>query len=216
MHLAGACGLNAAKSAVMPFGEERAYVVERFDRKVFPDGRVERLHIEDITQALGVPGDEKYSVTAADVFGLLKGQPNGDVLVKEWVKQLAFNTLVGNCDAHGKNYSLFLREDGSVELCPLYDAVCTLVWPYVSDDLAMPINSKRKACNLSLSDWAAEAEASGFCEDDVVETVEAIAVRLAENVPVVLAKYPDDVRKEITEAIDANNKTLFRELGWCF
>lgn len=75
MRLAAACGLNVAKSTVMPFGEERAYVVERFDRKVLPDGQVERLHIEDFMQALGMSSDRKYSVTAADVFGLLKRQP---------------------------------------------------------------------------------------------------------------------------------------------
>lgn len=134
--------------------------------------------------------------------------------MKEWAKQLAFNTLVGNCDAHGKNYSLFLREDGSVEVCPLYDAVCTLAWPYVSEDLAMPINLKHKARDVSLSDWAAEARASGVCEDDVVEAVVTIAMRIVENQCAVLAKYPDDVQKEMGRAIDANGKTLFRELRW--
>lgn len=213
MHLAAACGLDVARSSVLSFGEERVYVVERFDRKVLPDGQVERLHVEDLTQALGIPRGEKYTVTAADVFGLLKRQLNGDALVKEWAKQLAFNTLVGNCDAHGKNYSLFLREDGSVELCPLYDTVCTLAWPYVSDDLAMPINCKRKARDVSLFDWAVEAKASGVCAVDVVETVKAIAARLVESVPAVLAKYPDDVRKDMTKAISANNETFFRELG---
>lgn len=66
-----------------------------------------RIHVEDFTQALGVSRHAKYSVTAADAFSLLKRQPNGRSLVREWAKQLVFNTLVGNCDAHGKNYSLF-------------------------------------------------------------------------------------------------------------
>ena len=132
MHLAAACGLDVARSFVRWFGEDQAYVVERFDREVCADGQVRRIHVEDFTQALGVSRHAKYSVTAADAFALLKRQPNGRSLVREWAKQLVFNTLVGNCDAHGKNYSLYLRPDGSAELRPLYDALCTRVWQETS------------------------------------------------------------------------------------
>ena len=213
MHLATACGVDVARSFVRSFGEDRAYVVERFDREVCADGQVRRIHVEDFTQALGVSRHAKYSVTAADAFALLKRQPNGGLLVREWAKQLVFNTLVGNCDAHGKNYSLFLRPDGSVELCPLYDALCTRVWQETSDLLAMPINSKKRASELSLSDWAAEAVISGICEDDLVETVEAIAAQIVTHAPIVLAEYPEWIRQAMAAAIAADNQRLFRELG---
>ena len=213
MRLAAACGLDVARSSVRSFGEDRAYVVERFDREVCADGRVRRIHVEDFAQALGVSRHAKYSVTAADAFALLKRQPNGRSLVREWAKQLVFNTLVGNCDAHGKNYSLYLRPDGSMELCPLYDALCTRVWQETSDLLAMPINSKNRASELSLSDWAAEAAASGICEDDLVGAVEAIAAQIATHAPAVLAKYPDWIQEAMTTAIAADNQQLFQELG---
>ncbi len=209
MHLAAACGLDVARS----FGDDQAYVVERFDREVCADGQVLRIHVEDFTQALGVSRHAKYSVTAADSFALLKRQPNGRSLVREWAKRLVFNTLVGNCDAHGKNYSLFLRSDGSVELCPLYDALCTRVWQETSDLLAMPINSKNRASELSLSDWTAEAAASGICEDDFVGAVEAIAAQIATHALAVLAKYPDWIQETMTTAIAVNNQQLFQELG---
>ena len=213
MHLAAACGLDVARSSVRSFGEDRAYVVERFDREVCADGQVRRIHVEDFTQALGVSRHAKYSVTAADAFALLKRLPNGRSLVKEWAKRLVFNTLVGNCDAHGKNYSLFLRPDGSAELCPLYDALCTRVWRGTSDLLAMPINSKKRASELSLSDWAAEAVRSGLCEDGLVETVETTAAQIATHAPAVLAEYPDWIRGAMTAAIAVNNQRLFQELG---
>lgn len=213
MHLAAACGLDVAASSVRSFGEDQAYVVERFDREVCADGQVRRIHVEDFTQALGVLRHAKYSVTAADAFALLKRLSNGDSLIREWAKQLVFNALVGNCDAHGKNYSLFLRPNGSVELCPLYDALCTRVWQEASDLLAMPINSKKRASELSLSDWAAEAAISGICEDDLVEAVEAIAAQIATHAPDVLAEYPDWIRQAMTTAIVVNNQQLFQELG---
>ena len=216
MHLAAACGLDVARSFVRSFGEDQAYVVERFDREVCADGQVLRIHVEDFAQALGVSRHAKYSVTAADAFALLKGLSNGRLLVREWAKQLVFNTLVGNCDAHGKNYSLFLRPDGSVELCPLYDALCTRVWQETSDLLVMPINSKNRARELSLSDWAAEAAASGICEDDLVGAVEAIAAQIATHAPAVLAKYPDWIRQAMTTAIATDNQRLFQELGLRF
>ena len=213
MHLATACGLNAARSFVRSFVEDQAYVVERFDREVCADGQVWRIHVEDFTQALGVLRHAKYSVTAVDAFALLKGLPNGGSLVREWAKQLVFNTLVGNCDAHGKNYSLFLRPDGSAELCPLYDALCTRVWQESSDLLAMPINSKKRANELSLSDWAAEAAISGICEDDLVGAVEAIAAQIATHAPAVLAEYPEWIQEAMAAAIVVNNQRLFQELG---
>lgn len=213
MHLAAACGLDVARSFVRSFGEDQAYVVERFDREVCADGQVRRIHVEDFTQALGVSRYAKYSVTAADAFSLLKRLSNGRSLVREWAKQLVFNTLVGNCDAHGKNYSLFLRPDGSVGLCPLYDALCTRVWQESSDLLAMPINSKKRASELSLPDWAAEAAISGICEDDFVETVETTAAQIATHAPAVLAEYPDWIRQAMTAAIATDNQRLFQELG---
>ena len=196
MHLAAACGLDVARSFVRSFGEDQAYAVERFDREV-----------------CAVSRHAKYSVTAADAFALLKRQPNGRLLVREWAKQLVFNTLVGNCDAHGKNYSLFLRPDGSVDLCPLYDALCTRVWQETSDLLVMPINSKNRASELSLSDWVAETAASGICEDDLVGAVEAIAAQIATHAPAVLAKYPDWIREAMTTVITSDNQQLFQELG---
>lgn len=213
MHLAAACGLDVAASSVQSFGEDQAYIVERFDREVCADGQVRRIHVEDFTQAMGVSRRAKYSVTAVDAFALLKGLPNGGSLVREWAKQLVFNTLVGNCDAHGKNYSLFLRPDGSVDLCPLYDALCTRVWQESSDLLAMPINSKKRANELSLSDWAAEAAISGICEDDLVGAVEAIAAQIETHAPAVLAEYPEWMQEAMAAAIAANNQRLFQELG---
>ena len=100
-----------------------------------------------------------------------------------------------------------------MDLCPLYDALCTRVWQEAGDLLAMPINSKKRASELSLSDWAAEAAASGICEDDLVEAVEAVAAQIATHAPAVLAEYPDWIRQAMTAAIVTDNQRLFQELG---
>ena len=50
---------------------------------------------------------------------------------------VVFNTLIGNGDAHAKNFSLMIRGDGSIRLAPLYDTVPTLLWPSLRDRNAL-------------------------------------------------------------------------------
>ena len=66
---------------------------------------------------------------------------------------LIFNTDIGNSDAHGKNYSIYL-EDG-VHLAPLYDSIPTTVWPkYDDDQLAMKIGGALRSSEVSPQHWA--------------------------------------------------------------
>lgn len=53
-------GLPAAMSTVQAFDGERAIVVERYDRRWLPDGSLERVHQEDMCQALAVMPMSKY------------------------------------------------------------------------------------------------------------------------------------------------------------
>ncbi|MGL4636987.1 MAG: HipA N-terminal domain-containing protein, partial [Beijerinckiaceae bacterium] len=48
-------GLDVCKAEIHVFGETKALVIERFDRKWLPDGRLLRLPQEDMCQALGFP-----------------------------------------------------------------------------------------------------------------------------------------------------------------
>ncbi|MBN1174952.1 MAG: HipA domain-containing protein, partial [Micromonosporaceae bacterium] len=56
----GRWGSNAVRSRVGAFGEPRFIVVERSDRLGGPDGKVIRVHQEDLCQALGIPPTRKY------------------------------------------------------------------------------------------------------------------------------------------------------------
>lgn len=214
MRLAVVCGIPAARSSLMRFAGEDAYVVERFDRRVLPNGEVKRVHVEDFTQSLGISRDDKYAVTAKDVLCLLRKVDETGRLGSRWVDQLIFNTLVGNCDAHVKNYSLFLEPE-RISLCPLYDSVCTLFWDEFSDTLAMSINGKRRACDLSISDWSAEAAMDGFDQHAMVEKVARIALSIVGNMDAVMASVPADVAEKLRGCILDNNRELLRELGVC-
>lgn len=141
MHLLGELGLPVPRTEIGRFcddvGEEKALVVERFDRKfatVSGSRRqwITRLPQEDFCQALGVPATRKYEVDGGpgipEGFALLAGgnQPTEDSIVFAKA-QLAF-WLLAAPDGHAKNFSIFLRRDGYV-LTPLYDVISA--WPFV-------------------------------------------------------------------------------------
>jgi serine/threonine-protein kinase HipA len=46
-----------------------------------------------------------------------------------------FNYLIGNCDAHGKNFSLLYLDQ--LQLSPLYDLVCTLYYDDLDKEMAI-------------------------------------------------------------------------------
>ena len=108
-------------------------LVERYDRRVLDDGIV-RLHQEDFCQALAVPTERKYQAeggpSLADCFALVRRATT--VPAQEVIKLLddvALNFLLGNHDAHGKNFSLLYRpESGRSVLAPAYDVLSTFAY----------------------------------------------------------------------------------------
>ncbi len=115
--VARAAGVAASRSEILEVKGQRAFVVERWDR----DNGL-RLHAEDAAQGLGVSVDDKYGVSAPQVVGLLRAH-GADPM--PFVRQLAFNTYLGNADAHAKNYSVLLDHE-QVVVAPLYDAVANV------------------------------------------------------------------------------------------
>ena len=108
-------------------------LVERYDRVRTKDG-VRRSHQEDFCQALGVPARRKYQSEGgpglADCFALLRravAVPAREAL--KLVDFVALSFLVGNHDAHGKNYSLlYLPDSAKAVLSPAYDVLSTIAY----------------------------------------------------------------------------------------
>lgn len=212
MTFAQTCGIPAAKSSLTAFSGEEAYTVERFDRRFLPDGSVERIHVEDLTQSLGLSRDDKYKVAVKDVAALLLATDETGDLCSRWFGQLLYNTMVGNCDAHAKNYSLSFGPQG-VGLCPLYDCVCTLLWDGVSDTLAMPVNGREKAAELTLSDWVAQAAICGLNQQATVEAAARMALTIAANLARLAAQAPEQLARRLRSLVANNNAATFKELG---
>jgi serine/threonine-protein kinase HipA len=146
MRLAAAVGLGVAP--VEPRRtEDRAYLlVTRYDRSVDAAGAMRRLHQEDFCQALGVTPEHKYAAEGGPVFSegfslVRRACVQPAVAVLALLDAAIFNLLIGNADAHGKNYGLLYGPQGA-ELAPLYDLLSTVAYPQVHGKLAMKIGKR--------------------------------------------------------------------------
>lgn len=73
------------------------------------------------------------------------------------MRDRTFLLIVGNADAHGKNFSL-LHDAAGPRLAPLYDLVMTAAYPELSPALAMPIGGCARLAGVDAHRWAAFAE----------------------------------------------------------
>jgi len=129
MALARESGLSVATAVPFRAGELEALLVERYDR-VRAGSSVRRIHQEDLCQASGRPPEMKYEAEGgpgvAECSQLIRvhGAGPGASLL-QFLDALLFNFLIGNADAHSKNYSLLLEGSGAPRLAPLYDLLST-------------------------------------------------------------------------------------------
>jgi serine/threonine-protein kinase HipA len=134
MSLAIEIGLNTAEAIPISAGSQAGLLVKRYDRIRRESGNeVHRIHQEDFCQALGFLPAQKYEAeggpgvaTCAELLRRRSAAPAPDQL--EFLDALLFNLMIGNADAHAKNYSLLLDAPGSPRLAPLYDLLSTRVY----------------------------------------------------------------------------------------
>ena len=166
MRLAAGLGLDAAPVEPYVAGGGACLLVTRYDREPGPDGGIRRLHQEDFCQALGIVADRKYAADGGpgfrQCFELVRRvctRPAVEVL--KLLDAAIVQVLIGNADAHGKNYSL-LHRDGGVELAPLYDLLSTVAWPDLSPRLAMRIARRATLEEMRRGDWDRFAASAGL------------------------------------------------------
>ncbi|MGH7609166.1 MAG: type II toxin-antitoxin system HipA family toxin [Candidatus Dormibacteria bacterium] len=161
MRLAAKAGVSAAVIEVRMIGGAPALLVDRYDRQ--REGRlVRRLHQEDFCQALGVHPNQKYDVRVAPNFermaAVLRGHSSRVAAdLDHLVDMMGFNYLIGNSDAHGKNFALLHAPTG-LQLAPAYDLLATRVYPRHNVEMAMTINGMADPRGLKPLHWVKQLE----------------------------------------------------------
>ncbi|MES2530073.1 MAG: HipA domain-containing protein [Pseudomonadota bacterium] len=212
MQLAARVGLPVAQTRLVHVPEP-VLLVQRFDRREDAQ-RVQRLHIIDACQALGLSVSMKYERPYGDgvdvrnirdgvsyrrLFGLLSHSPQPARERQALLDWAIFQVLIGNTDAHGKNVSFFCSNAG-LTLAPAYDMVCTraLGDPQLGDTYAMAIGDAFCEAELSPIEWASFASECGLPIKLVARRLALLAERVAAALPDLAtdarkAGVPDDV-----------------------
>lgn len=139
MTMAAACGLTVARTDILTDRDgHTGLLVERFDRRVTPEG-LERIPQEDAVQLAGRWPASKYRMSTREVFdATLATTPAKIALAPNLLRLFAFSYLIGNGDLHGKNVSAYGADPDLWQITPAYDLLSTL--PYGDRRMALQLD----------------------------------------------------------------------------
>lgn len=216
MRLAKHLGLPVSAVETTMMTGRRLIIVERYDRIVHADGTVERIHQEDFCQATAIPPEKKYEEdggpTLRRIAGILQGVAGRDSL-ETLLRAVTINLLIGNGDAHGKNFSLLHDASGSLRLAPLYDLLSTLA--YGDDRLAMHIDNVRRTNRVTADRIVNEATRWGLSRRRASEIIAEILGR-APAAAQAARDETEGVPAGVLQVVDsqlAQLRSAFNELG---
>ena len=194
-------GLDAARTDLVRFEDERVLAVERFDRARQGD-RLVRVHHEDLCQALGVSPDDRYQADGgpspaqiADLFQRESTDPALDT--RQFRDALIFNWAIAAPDAHAKNYSLLI-ESGDVRLAPLYDVISYL--PYTTEPQSKIRTAMRIGRDYTLRKadrpeaWERTADTLGLDRDETLRRIDEMIRDIPSAVTDAVRELDDDDR----------------------
>ncbi|GGE64000.1 type II toxin-antitoxin system HipA family toxin [Nesterenkonia cremea] len=208
-------GLSVAETDFREFEDQSALIVKRYDRGTTPEGRLVRIHQEDMCQALSVFPKDKYESSggprAADIVRLLRetSGDRGDRNIKHFTDGLIANYLLGAPDAHAKNYGVMLSGD-QVRLAPLYDVASG--YPYDSSTqtglrfAAMRIGKESQFGKIEPRHWERFAAETGL-------DAKALCARVYELATILPDAVSDAIRAE-APAADELGRRLLDKLAW--
>ena len=142
MKAAEKLGIQIPNILIGQANDTKYLLVERYDREVNND-KIKRIHQEDFCQASNIPSAYKYQTEGGVDFKscieILKKTTRPAVSIKQFVELMIFNYLIGNNDAHGKNFSILHYDNDQIAFAPAYDILCTSIYPELSSKMAMKI-----------------------------------------------------------------------------
>lgn len=171
--------LSTHATVLQDFAGVTALIIERYDRTADSG----RIHQEDMNQALGSSGREKYQrysrgkTTLAAVAKLVRQSGDQDSLDR-LLRLNVLSVAAGNLDFHAKNISVTHREDGSFVLAPAYDIVPTAHRTDLDGEMSFAVNGEYVHSTVTISDLEFEARAWGITSPGakIRETLEQIRV----------------------------------------
>ena len=196
MTLARRSGIDAARTSVQRLDDLAVLVVERYDRARARGGTLQRVHQEDFAQALGATS--KYEGEGGPTTRELLTVPGAqrDALFE----RIMFNWIVGNCDAHAKNYSILEPGTPRARLAPAYDIVSTECYEGLDRTLATAIGEAVNLNEVDRDQVEALGAQIGYARGEASQRLHALAERVRSAVAACRKEDSGPVRTDIIEA----------------
>jgi serine/threonine-protein kinase HipA len=180
-----------------------AYLIRRFDRT--KDGGKQRC--EDFAQIL--ERDDKYSGSVEQIgkkIRELSSVPGLDI--QFFFERVVLNFLLGNGDAHLKNFSMLEADDGSLRLSPAYDIVCSKVVIPNELDCALTLNGKQN--RLERKDFEQLADTLKI----PTKIARTILERFDQGNPLITEQIrhshlPEDMQSSVQRIVEDRHQRLF-------
>jgi len=205
MRTAKNCGIQTANVYLL-YPKTPVIIIQRYDRTIDENvvngfKTVTRIHQEDFCQATGIKSSLKYEQDGGpgfrqirDLLSMYAKRPFEDVLTV--VKLAVFNYLIGNCDAHAKNFSLLYNDDGSISLAPAYDLISSTIYDgrfgsKLSRGMAMRIGMHENIDKINSEDFVI------FARDISVrlQQIKIIGNELIEKLPTAFSQAVTEAEK---------------------
>lgn len=199
MKTAERAGVATAHVDYRFFEDEPSLVVERYDRALDDAGIVIRLHQEDLCQALGYMPFQKYTAdggpAAREILSLLESTDDDGFNMLSFTHMLFFNYLIGGTDAHAKNYSLLIGQNGDAMLARMYDVASGFAYDRLRRHgrLAMAIGGENRFGRVGSGALERYAQSGPFEQFGLeVASCRALMMDLAQEIPISLAEVFDE------------------------
>lgn len=136
LRILNAYGLQVPKAAILRFEDQKALVVERFDRELHSSSRWWlRLPQEDFCQATATPSLLKYESEGGPgmerIATYLQGSEHAEQDLVAFFKVQVLFWMLAATDGHAKNFSIRLLRGQRYHLTAFYDVLSA--WPIVGD-----------------------------------------------------------------------------------
>jgi serine/threonine-protein kinase HipA len=201
--LAQRAGISTAEIWLLSQNDNPVLISKRFDRESFDeplegsratDRYLARLCQEDFCQALSVSPNHKYQADGgpgfAQILNVLRFETS-PADVQSFIRIFLFNYLIGNCDAHAKNYSIFRRADGSLGLTPAYDLVSTTLYPNLTRNVAIAVGNVYGIDRIGADDFKRLCEQTSIAWSLIERTISDLAESLLSGIDEVFADVAD-------------------------
>jgi serine/threonine-protein kinase HipA len=206
--------MSIAKEAGLPVPEfflsknMQLLVVRRFDR----DDELNSLGFEDMAALMGLSAEQKYKKSYSHIAKAVRLYCPTEHLrssLDQLFDTVALSCIVGNCDAHLKNFGLLYSDptQRDARLAPVYDIVNTTAY-IPEDSLALELGGNKSlfAASQSILDFAATCD---------IETPKERIQRLLAAVEIVMCRSSEyaEGAPAIAAAIENSAESFKKEFA---